>query len=155
LRKRRTAELVKRLILHVAVGVSLLAPGLFAGFAMAQLAQADLKDERDPGKRSERFLEAAEADFDSARAAYVKDDVHTGDAHLDEMISALQNCLSALEPAHKNRLYKKAELRVSSLQRRLQSLLDEISITQRGWAEQTGRKLEEVHDKLLEGAMKK
>ena len=123
--------------------------------AAGRPAQVDLKDEHDPAKRSEKFLEAAEAAFDSARAAYAKDDVHTGDAHLDDMMSALQNCVSTLDTAHKSRLYKRAEMRVASLQRRMQSLLDEISITQRGWAEQTGRKLEEIHDKLLEGAMKK
>ena len=33
--------------------------------------------------------------------------------------------------------------------------MDEIAVTQRGWAEQTQRKLEEIHDKLLEGAMQK
>jgi predicted lipid-binding transport protein (Tim44 family) len=138
------------------LGVSLSATGFLAGgMAAGHPSQVDQKDEHDPAKRSERFLEAAEAAFDNARMAYTKDDVHTGDARLDEMISALQNCVAALDTAHKSRLYKRAEMRVSSLQRRMQSLLDEISITQRGWAEQTGRKLEEVHDKLLEGAMKK
>jgi hypothetical protein len=115
----------------------------------------DFREERDPAKRSERFLEAAEAAFDGARAAYTKDDAHTGDAQLDEMVSALQNCVSTLDAVHKSRLYKRAEMRVASLQRRLLNLLDDISVPQRGWAEQTGRKLEEIHDKLLEGAMKK
>jgi hypothetical protein len=121
----------------------------------AQAAQVDLKEEHDPAKRSEKLLEAAEAAFDSARSAYAKDDVHKGDAELDGMMSALNNCVSTLDTVHKSRLYKKAEMRVSSLQRRMESLLDEISLTQRGWAEQTRRKLEEIHDKLLEGAMKK
>jgi hypothetical protein len=136
--------------------VSLLSSGLFAPrTASARPSQVDPRDERDPAKRSERLLGTAEAAFDGARSAYAKDDVHAGNAQLDEMMAALENCVSTLGPAHKSRLYKRAEMRVASLQRRLQSLLDEISITQRGWAEQTGRKLEEIHDKLLEGAMKK
>jgi hypothetical protein len=138
------------------LGAILGAPGfIIVHAATAQPVQVDIKDEHDPGKRSEKLLEVAETAFDNARAAYTKDDVHTGDAQLDDMMSALQNCVSTLDTAHKSRLYKKAEMRVALLQRRMQSLLDEISITQRGWAEQTRRKLEEIHDKLLEGAMKK
>jgi len=156
LQKRRIVDPFERLILRVTFGVSLSIWGFFATVtASAQPAQVDLKEERDPAKRSERFLEAAESAFDGARAAYAKDDVHKGDAELDEMVTALNSCVSTLETLHKSRLFKKAEMRVSFLQRRLESLLDEISVTQRGWAEQTGRKLEEIHDKLLEGAMKK
>lgn len=156
MQKRRTAELFERLIVRFVMGTSLLSSGVLPPLTTAAAAaQVDPRDEHDPAKRSEKFLESAEAAFDNARSAYAKDDVHTGDAQLDEMITALQNCLSTLQPVHKSRLYKRAEMRVASLQRRLQSLLDEISITQRGWAEQTGRKLEDIHDKLLEGAMKK
>jgi hypothetical protein len=156
LQKRRTAEFFERLSIRSVVALSLSLYGLIAPQATAaRSAQVDLRDERDPGKRSEKLLETAEAAFDAARLAYAKDDVHTGDAQLDEMTAALQNCVATLQTVHKNRLYKKAEMRVATLQRRLESLLDEISITQRGWAEQTGRKLEEIHDKLLEGAMKK
>lgn len=157
MQKRRSAEICERLSVRFVLAVSLFSTTcLFAPQKTAALpAQVDVRDEHDPGKRSEKLLETAEAAFDAARAAYAKDDIHTGDAHLDEMMSALHNCVSTLGTVHKSRLYKRAELRVASLQRRLQSLLDEISITQRGWAEQTGRQLEEIHDKLLEGAMKK
>jgi hypothetical protein len=155
LQKRQITSGCKRLAIRAALGVWLGASIFSNGTAAAQPAQVDLKEERDPAKRCEKFLESAEAAFDGARSAYTKDDIHKGDAALDEMMSALNSCLSTLDAAHKSRLYKRAEMRVSLLQRRLQSLLDEISVTQRGWAEQTGRKLEEVHDKLLEGAMKK
>ncbi|MFL6447045.1 MAG: hypothetical protein ACJ746_05080 [Bryobacteraceae bacterium] len=156
MQKRRIVDFFGLLILGVTSGI---APSIFGLLANAappsHTSQVDPREEHDPGKRSEKFLEGAEAAFDSARSAYAKDDVHKGDAELDEMLSALNNCVSTLETVHKNRLYKKAEIRVSVLQRRLESLLDEISLPQRGWAEQTGRKLEEIHDKLLEGAMKK
>jgi hypothetical protein len=156
LRKRRTVSFVERVIVRITLGMGLSLTGFWtAGVAAGRPMQVDFKEEHDPAKRSEKFLGAAESAFDNARAAYAKDDVHTGDAQLDEMLSALQNCVSALDTAHKSRLYKRAEMRVAFLQRRLLSLLDQISITQRGWAEQTGRKLEEIHDKLLEGAMKK
>lgn len=156
MQKRRTADFFDRLSIRFVLGLTLLSSGVCAPLTTAAApAQVDPRDEHDPAKRSEKYLETAEAAFDNARSAYAKDDVHTGDAQLDEMMTALQNCVSTLQPVHKSRLYKRAEMRVASLQRRLQSLLDEISITQRGWAEQTGRKLEDIHDKLLEGAMKK
>ena len=156
MQKRRTADFFDRLSVRFVLGLALLSSGVCAPLTTAAApAQVDSRDEHDPAKRSEKYLETAEAAFDNARSAYAKDDVHTGDAQLDEMMTALQNCVSTLQPVHKSRLYKRAEMRVASLQRRLQSLLDEISITQRGWAEQTGRKLEDIHDKLLEGAMKK
>ena len=56
---------------------------------------------------------------------------------------------------NKARFYKKAELKVALLQRRLSGLTDELSILERGWAEQTGRKMEEIHEKLLDGVMRK
>ena len=155
MQKRRTTNLYNRLIVRSAVGVCLAASIFPCGIAAARPAQVDLKEERDPAKRCDRFLESAEAAFDSARSAYTKDDIHKGDTELDGMMSALNSCVSTLDNLHKSRVYKRAEMRVSSLQRRLQSLLDEIPLPQRGWADQTVRKLEEVHDKLLEGAMKK
>jgi hypothetical protein len=41
------------------------------------------------------------------------------------------------------------------LQRRMASLLDDIDLPRRGWAEQTNRELETIHDRLLAGAMRK
>ena len=70
-------------------------------------------------------------------------------------MNALNECVSSLQAAHKSKFFKKPELRVALLQRRLQTLLDDIGIEERGWAEYTARKLNEVHDKLLSGAMGK
>jgi len=111
--------------------------------------------DHDPGRHAEALLEQAEVAFDRARAAYDKNDVEKGDAALEEMTNSLGQCLTALDLAHKSRFYKKAELRVSNLQRRLGVLLEDIELPSRGWAEQTRRKLEEIHDKLLAGAMRK
>lgn len=112
-------------------------------------------DDRDPGKRSSIELQQAETAFDNARAAYDGGRTDKGDAALEEMTKALDACLKSLGTAHKARLYKKAELKVALLQRRMSGLLDDIGIEQRGWAEQTNRKLDEIHDKLIMGAMSK
>ncbi len=111
--------------------------------------------ERDGGKRADGELNQAESAFDSAREAYDKGAFEKGDAALEEMTKSLDACVGSLEAAHKARFYKKAELRVSNLQRRMKALLDDIEVPRRGWAEQTDRKLEEIHEKLLAGVMRK
>ncbi len=120
---------------------------------MASGQQASL--EHDPAKRSELELNKAEMAFDRAREAYNKGNIENGDAALEDMTKALNACVESLETARKARFYKKAELRVAYLQRRMAGLLDDIDLPQRGWAEYTDRKLEEIHDKLLAGVMRK
>ncbi|HZS56679.1 MAG TPA: hypothetical protein VFA65_19895 [Bryobacteraceae bacterium] len=121
----------------------------------AQSLLTEIKAERDPTKRSEKALSFADAAFDNAREDYNKGQINKGDADLENMMSALEECLSSLDAAHKARNYKKAEMNVALLQRRLKGLLDDIALQQRGWAEYTQRKLDELHDKLLDGVMRK
>ena len=131
-----------------------------AAIASVTLLQAqsfldELKAERDPGRRSELALTFADTAFDAASDSYRKGEIHKGDAQLEDMMNALDACATSLETAHKAKFYKKAELRVAYLQRRMKGLLDDIEIQQRGWAEYTQRKLDEIHDKLLDGVMRK
>jgi hypothetical protein len=121
----------------------------------AQSFVDELKAEHDPGRRSELALAFADTAFDTARDFYSKGEVHKGDAQLEDMMNVLNECEVSLETAHKAKFYKKAELRVAYLQRRMQGLLDDIELQQRGWAEYTQRKLDEIHDKLLAGVMRK
>jgi len=114
-----------------------------------------LGQEQDPVNRSAAQLNSAEQAFDDARAAYDKGDIDKGDEELEKMTRALDACVGSLEEAHKARFYKKAEMKVALLQRRMSGLLDDIELPRRGWAEQTSRKLDEIHDKLLAGAMGK
>lgn len=121
----------------------------------AQSFVAELKAEPNLARRAEKALEFANSAFDVAHDSYGKGDVHAGDAKLDDMTSALSECVESLQHIHKPGLYKKAELNVSMLQRRMSGLLDNIELQERGWAEFTNRKLEGIHDKLLEGVMRK
>jgi hypothetical protein len=116
---------------------------------------AELKAEHDPARRSEKALTFADTAFDGARDFYNQGEIQKGDARLEDMTNALNECVSSLAVAHKARFYKKAELKVAYLQRRMQGLLDDIEIQRRGWAEYTQRKLEEIHDRLLDGVMQK
>ena len=121
----------------------------------AQSPITELKTEHDPAKRAEKAVVVAEMAFDNARAFYDKGEVEKGDAQLEDMINALNECVASLDAAHKAKFYKKPEMKVAYLQRRMSGLLDDLGIQVRGWAEYTQRKLDEVHDKLLEGAMRK
>ncbi|HEX3682097.1 MAG TPA: hypothetical protein VHU83_06090 [Bryobacteraceae bacterium] len=139
--------------------LTLVAATLFAtnsvAVAHAQSLLDEIKAEHDPARRSEKALTFADGAFDTARDFYTKGEVHKGDAQLEDMTNALNECVQSLEEAHKARFYKKAELRVAYLQRRMKGLVDDIEMQQRGWAEYTERKLDEIHDKLLDGVMRK
>jgi site-specific recombinase len=128
---------------------------LLACGASAQSLLADLTLEHDPLRRSDKALEFAGAAFDNARVFYTRGEIEKGDAELDDMTKALNQCVASLQVAHKSKFYKKAELKVAYLQRRMQGLMDDIELQKRGWAEYTQRKLDEIHEKLLDGVMRK
>jgi hypothetical protein len=123
--------------------------------ALAQSPLTELEGEHDPGKRSLRALALAEQAFDQARKSYSAGEIKKGDANLDDMTKLLDACVSALEAARKAGLYKQAEIRVATLLRRLRSLTDDLAVDDRGWAEYTLRQVDGIHDKLLNGVMKK
>jgi DNA gyrase/topoisomerase IV subunit B len=121
----------------------------------AQSFLAEIASEHDPGKRSELALSYANESFDDARGFYQKGSVEKGDASLENMTSALQVCVQSLAVSNKVKFYKKAELKVAYLQRRMSNLVEDLGVQERGWAEQTKRKLEDIHEKILEGVMRK
>jgi DNA gyrase/topoisomerase IV subunit B len=121
----------------------------------AQSLLATINQEHDPGKRSELALSLADESFDDARGFYDKGATEKGDASLEKMTTALDVCVQSLAVSNKARLYKRAELKVAFLQRRMSGLLDALTLSERGWAEQTKRKLEDIHDKILNGVMRK
>jgi site-specific recombinase len=128
---------------------------LLTTWGSAQSSLADLKAEHDPARRSEKALQVAESAFDSAREFYEKGEIQKGDAQLEVMTNALNECVASLDLVHKAKFYKKAEMRVATLMRRMVSLVDDIEVQKRGWAEYTQKRLEGIHDKLLEGVMRK
>jgi len=123
--------------------------------AFSQSFLTELQSEHNPIKRSNMALTFANSAFENAHDFYGKGEFDQGDAQLENMTKALNECVASLAIARKARLYKKAEMNVADLQRRMQGLLDDIQLQRRGWAEQTARRLDEIHDKLLEGVMRK
>jgi hypothetical protein len=145
---------VKRTFRHVQLA-RLSLTLILAFSASAQSFLAELKSEHDPAKRTEMALLFADESFDNARSFYAKGDIQKGDAQLEDMTSLLNACVESLAAANKAKFYKKAEMKVAYLQRRLSGLMEQLAVQERGWAEYTGRKLDEIHDKLLNGVMRK
>jgi DNA gyrase/topoisomerase IV subunit B len=121
----------------------------------AQSLLGEINQEHNPGKRAELALSLADESFDDARGFYDKGAMEKGDAALENMTNALNACVQSLAVSNKPKFYKRAELKVAYLQRRMNDLLEEMSVQRRGWAEQTKRRLEAIHDKILNGVMSK
>jgi len=124
------------------------------------LAFADLgsvKSQPDLNKRSELALENADHAIDEARKASQAGDDKAMQAALSEIDDSVALCYQSLEETHttprKSRFYKRAELRVSALLRRLSTLRDEVGYETRPAVEGVIKKLSDVHDQLLSEIM--
>ena len=111
--------------------------------------------ERNPGKRSEIALELADKSLDQARDYYHSGNPLKGDSELDMIDNLATECLSSVEEAHKSKYWKKAELKLSALMRRVNSLINDLNYNERGKAQELETHLSRVHDQLLAGVMAK
>jgi hypothetical protein len=126
------------------------------------LAFADLgsiKSEPDLNKRSELALENADHAIDEARKASDAGDDKLLQAALTEVDESVALCYNALEQTHstprRSKFYKRAELKVSALLRRLSGLRDAVGFEGRQPVESVIKKLSDVHDELLSEIMSK
>jgi hypothetical protein len=120
---------------------------------------AAVKAEPDFDKRSELALANAERAMDDAHKAYGTADDKAEQAALDELAESVAVCYDALQQSHqaprKSKYYKRAELRVRALMRRLAGFRDEVSFDARQSVETVLKKLSDVHDQLLADIMSK
>lgn len=124
------------------------------------LAFADLaaiKAEPDLNHRSELALMNADEKIDAARQAYQAGDEAAVQAAIQEVSDSVALCYAALEQTHeaprKNKYYKRAELKVSALMRRLSGFRDEVSYDYRAGVEAALKRLSDIHDELLSDIM--
>jgi hypothetical protein len=124
------------------------------------LAFADLagvKAEPDLNHRSELALLNADEKIDQARQAYQAGDEAAQEAAIQEVAESVTLCYDSLEQTHstprKSKYYKRAELKVTALMRRLSGLRDEVSFDFRPHVEAALKKLSDVHDELLSDIM--
>jgi len=120
---------------------------------------AGLKSEPDPERRSELALTNADKAIDAARQAYNGGDKEAEQAALSEVQQSVDVSMESLESTHKqprnSKYYKRAELKVGALLRRLHSLRDETAFDGRQAVEAVMKHLSDVHDQLITAIMSK
>jgi hypothetical protein len=132
---------------------------LILSFPLAFADVAGVKAEPDPERRSDIALMNADKAIDAARQAYNGGDTDAEQAALNEVQELVNVSIESLESTHKtprnNKYYKRAELKVGALLRRLRSLRDETSFEGRQAVEAVMGRLSEVHDQLINDIMSK
>jgi hypothetical protein len=115
----------------------------------------EVTSEHNPGKRSEIALASADRLLDEARSHYKAGETQRGEEELDLIRRLADECFSSAQEAHKSKYWKKAEMRIAALSRRVHSLAEELDYTQREKANQLAEHLDHIRDKLLAGVMSK
>jgi hypothetical protein len=127
---------------------------------MIFLAFADIaavKLEPDLNRRSELALMNADEKIDEARQAYQAGNEPAEQTAIQEVAESVTVCYEALEKTRseprKSKYYKRAELKVSALMRRLSGFRDEVSFDFRPTVEAALKRLSDIHDELLSDIM--
>jgi hypothetical protein len=128
-------------------------------FLLAFADLAAVKTEPDLNHRSELALLNADEKIDQARQAYQDGNEPVESAAIQEVAESVTVCYEALEKTRseprKSKYYKRAELKVSALMRRLSGFRDEVSFDFRPTVEAVLKRLSDIHDELLSDIMSK
>jgi|SRR5579872_3194367 len=118
-----------------------------------------IKGEPNLERRSDLAIDNADHAIDDARAAYQAGDMAKTEAALKEVRESVDLALDSLDNSGKkprsNSHYKKAEMRVNKMLRRLSGFRDEMSVDDRKPVDEVMARLQEVHDRLLAEIMSK
>jgi len=119
-----------------------------------------VKSEPNLERRSELALANANASLDSAKQAYESGDPNrTGEAlkELEESVDLAYDSLSQTgkDPRGNPKYFKRAEMTLRILLRRLEGVAQVFSITDRERIEAVRMHVSEVHDQLIDGIMSK
>ena len=124
------------------------------------LAFGDLgpaKAEPDLEKRSELALVNADRDIDEARKAYTDANPPGTQAALDELGKSVDLSYESLQQSHKephkSKYYKRAEMQLQVILRRLRGLRDDVGYESRPAVEAILKKVSEVHDQIMADIM--
>jgi hypothetical protein len=138
--------------------VVVLALGMIAAVHAGDLAK--VKTEPSLEKRSKLALENANADVDAASKAYQAGDVKGAFVAIRDIRDSVDLCRDSLratgKDARKNpRAFKRAEMDIRELLRRLKSLETDFSVDDRAAILDAQQHLQEVHDDLIQQIMTK
>lgn len=132
---------------------------VFAAVALASGLDS-VKQEPNLDKRCKLALEYANEAVDTARQAYTSGDSRHSLEALNEIRESVDVCLDALnatgKEARKNpKLFKRSEMQIRELLRRLKSLESDFAVDDRAEVTRTEQHLHEVHDELITRIMSK
>jgi hypothetical protein len=134
----------------------LLALLLSCGPLLADLAQAQAEPNLE--KRSRVALENAERALKASRHAYTAGDVKEAASLLDELGESVELAEKSLEATGKDpikspKYFKSAEIKTGALVRGIDAFSRDMSVDDRPMAEKIREKVQETHDRLLQGIM--
>jgi len=130
---------------------------LLLAFCLAPACRADLaaaKAEPNLEKRSEKALENASLQIDAARKAWQAADAKAFQAAVAEVQESAELSYDSLRATGKNpskrpKYFKRAELKMRELIRRLDGLKQEVDYDSRDPVEQVKVRIQELHEELL------
>jgi hypothetical protein len=117
-----------------------------------------VKAEPNLEKRSRAALDQAERSLKASRQAYAEGDLqHTAEL-LEETAEAVDLAEASLKETRKDPIkspkhFKYAEIKTVDLLRKIEAFAQDMSVTDRPMVEKVKEKVQEVHDRLLQGIM--
>jgi hypothetical protein len=137
----------------IGLGMALVAVTLASGLDA-------VKSEPNLERRSRLALDNANSAIDTARQAYAAGQWKESFSALIEIRDSVDLCLASLNETHKDarkspKAFKRAELEIRELVRRLKSLESDFGVDDRSEVLKTEQRLQEVHDELIARIMSK
>ncbi len=121
---------------------------------------AAVRNELNPERRSELALTQADTAITAAREAYSDDDLEKTKQALEEVSESTSLAYEALtasgkDPRRNPKHFKRAELSIRRMLRRLEGLRDVMNAGDRALVDSVQQRANEVHDALIRGIMGK
>jgi hypothetical protein len=129
----------------------------------AQLYAVDLaaiQQEPNLERRSDLALQYASSALDTAREAYTAGDIEKTQAAFQEVGSSVDLAYDSLgqtgkDPRRSPKFFKRAEMSTRQLLRRLDGMMESMSVADRALIEKVRGRVADVHENLLKGIMSK
>lgn len=136
------------------LSIALLAAQLYA------LDLGTIKQEPNLERRSDLALQYASSALDTARDAYAAGDMGKTGAAIEEVGSSVDLAYDSLgqsgkDPRRSPKFFKRAEMSTRQLLRRLDGMIESMSVADRMLAEKVRGRVADIHENLLKGIMSK
>ena len=136
---------------------------LLIALLAAQLYAADLaaiQQEPNLERRSDLALQYASSALDTAREAYTAGDIEKTQAAFQEVGTSVDLAYDSLgqtgkDPRRSPKFFKRAEMSTRQLLRRLDGMMESMSVADRALIEKVRGRVADVHENLLRGIMSK